>query len=277
MKISNIHAHVHFEAARIPSSNSQSFNSLVEFLKIYQELESEYDTITYAANDLLKYLEYEPKVDETLVFCGITGHPKHLKLSLDEYGQSLNYISKNLVPKKHGLVSFIPCIERYLPESHAEQVLEFCLKHKFKGIGLAAGPEKPNPPNKYKDVLKSAKVAGLQLILHSGEEPDTADHIEQCLELNVDRIGHGVQLFVEKRQDLILECKKRSIPFDFCPISNLKMGFVNKFPSREIIQSGVDFTINSDDPYIFGAGLRENIEVFEDHLYDLAQTPKERG
>lgn len=262
MYISDIHAHLHFEAAFI-GNKRHTFLNISDFLETYNRYASRYSEFMAYAFDLISYINFELEnynIKQNLVFVDIDYLPNHLNISLDDFGRQLKSIER--MTSRNQKVKFIPCILRHLNQTHANKTLEFVEKHDFFAIGLAAGPEKTNPPFKFKDQLKEAKLKGKQLILHSGEEIGTASHIEECLELNVDRIGHGIQIFQENRQDLIQELIKRNIPIDLCPISNKLMGVVKEYPAKAILESGIDFTINTDDPGIFGCSLLDNKKEF---------------
>ena len=161
--------------------------------------------------------------------------------------------------------SLIMCFLRHLTEEDAIQTLEQAKPHldKILGVGLDSG-EKENPPSKFQRVYKMASDLGLKLVAHAGEEVGP-NYIWEALDvLRVKRIDHGVQCL--KDPQLVERLVKEKMPLTTCPLSNHKLQVNSRFFDgrnviRELLEKGLNVTVNSDDPAYFGGYITENFLV----------------
>ena len=172
-----------------------------------------------------------------------------------ETGEKLYGVESNL----------IMCFLRDLSQEEALKVLDISLEHKdkFIGIGLDSN-ELGNPPEKFTDVYKKAKEAGLRLVAHAGEECSIpTDYIYSALDtLKVERIDHGVQ--VRRSEELMQRIANDKIPLTLCPLSNIKLKVHNEIlesPLMDFLSKGILVMINSDDPAYFGGYIGDNYLV----------------
>lgn len=89
---------------------------------------------------------------------------------------------------------------------------------------------------------------------HAGETHQRdAKNLEDAIMLGTKRIGHGFQLqLFPYLQDL---CKEKDICVECCPLSNMVLGYVKdlrQHPVSYLIRRGVQCSISSDDPGLFG-------------------------
>lgn len=174
----------------------------------------------------------------------------------------------------------ILCFLRHLSEAEAFDTLEQALPHrdKFIGVGLDSS-EVGHPPEKFARVYAKCRELGLHLVAHAGEEGPPA-YVWTALDLlKVERIDHGVQS--SKDPALMQRLKQDRIPLTVCPLSNLKLCV---FPSladhnlKQLLESGLAVTVNSDDPAYFGGYINDNfVQLHEavgltaQHAYQLAR------
>ncbi|KAL8778525.1 MAG: hypothetical protein Q9213_007383 [Squamulea squamosa] len=156
----------------------------------------------------------------------------------------------------------ILCFLRHLPVSEAAATF-----HGAKGdleTGVLAGigldsSEKGFPPSAWQDIYKQAKDLKIKRTAHAGEE-GPVEYIREAVEkLDVERIDHGIRLAED--EDLMREVAKRSITVTLCPLSNVRLKCVKsvaELPIREFLDTGVPFSINSDDPAYFGGYILDN-------------------
>ena len=162
-----------------------------------------------------------------------------------------------------------------------KKIIDECIHwNKLTGIDLH-GPEYwPLEPWTEK-VWKSAKDAGKFLKAHAGEFMP-ASFVRRCIEeLGVRRIQHGVRCIEDP--NVVELIKDLDVTLDICPISNLKLQVegitkMSEHPIRELFNSGVRCTINSDDPFMFGNSLSEeyyalatDLNFTDDELKKIAQ------
>jgi adenosine deaminase len=108
------------------------------------------------------------------------------------------------------------------------------------------------------DLWERARAAGKRTKAHAGEFAGPEFIVRVIEELGVKRIQHGVRA-VESPQ-LVRRLKEMGAILDICPISNVKLGVVERMadhPLRELHRSGVVCTVSTDDPMSFGNTLEQ--------------------
>jgi len=163
--------------------------------------------------------------------------------------------------ERHGVeVRFIPDIARNFPQSK-RRVLEFTLAGQkagvFIGLGLG-GLEAGYPPELFIDEFAEARANGLHVVAHAGEGAGPESIWGAVESLKAERIGHGIRCLEDP--SLVAMLKERQIPIEVCPTSNYRTGVVPKgtpHPILEMIEAGLNVTVNSDDPPMFGTSLTE--------------------
>jgi adenine deaminase len=177
--------------------------------------------------------------------------------------------------RRYGITSeLILCFLRHLSEADALATLEAALPFRsdFIGVGLDSG-ERGNPPSKFQRVFARARTLGLRAVAHAGEEGPAA-FIREALDLlGVDRIDHGVRC--DEDPTLVDRLARQQIPLTVCPLSNLKLGVVQRLEDHnlaKLLRRGVAVTVNSDDPAYFGGYIGDNYVAV---ARALALTPAE--
>ncbi|MCC6643515.1 adenosine deaminase [Candidatus Peregrinibacteria bacterium] len=174
----------------------------------------------------------------------------------------------------------IMCFLRHLPESSALATLEQAIPHRDKivAVGLDSS-EVGHPPHDFVNVFAKAREAGFLTVAHAGEE-GPAEYVWEALDLlKVSRIDHGNHSLDD--QKLIAEIAARKIPLTVCPLSNQKLQVcpdLTKHPLRQMLESGLIATINSDDPAYFGGYIGDNyiaiqkaLDLTEEEVLTLAR------
>ena len=169
--------------------------------------------------------------------------------------------------EKFGITSnIIMCFLRHLSQEEAFKTLEQSLPYKdiIIGVGLDSS-ELGNPPKKFEDVFKKAKEEGFRLVAHAGEEGDVS-YIETALDLlHIERIDHGVQAI--NSETLMKRLKDEQIPLTVCPNSNIELKVFETYKEhniKELLDYGLNVTVNSDDPAYFKGYMNKNfINLYE--------------
>ena len=107
-----------------------------------------------------------------------------------------------------------------------------------------------------------ARAAGLHSVPHAGETTGPETIIDALHSLRAERIGHGTSA-VHDRQ-LLARLAADGICLEVCPTSNVATGAVTELalhPLPELVAAGVNVTINSDDPPMFGTTLTREYEI----------------
>ena len=158
----------------------------------------------------------------------------------------------------------ILCLIRHLPVAYSAQMFSEALSNNDFANGTLAGlgldsSEIDRPPELFKEVYASAKDAGIRRTAHAGEEGPVEYIASAIHNLDVCRIDHGISLV--DSAGLMAEVVEKKILVTLCPMSNLRLKCVREIkevPVRQFLDSGVMFSINSDDPAYFGGYVLDN-------------------
>lgn len=141
------------------------------------------------------------------------------------------------------------------------------------GIGLG-GNESLHPATQYVDVFREAKALGLRRVAHAGEADGAESVSSAIIDLNAERIGHGVRAI--DNPDLMNLLKRSQIPIEVCITSNVMTGAVpsmHEHPVKQFLQQGLKVTINTDDPTMFNCTLNDEysllLGVFQCSFQDI--------
>ncbi|PSW20532.1 adenosine deaminase [Photobacterium sanctipauli] len=168
----------------------------------------------------------------------------------------------------------IMCFLRHLSEDAAIETLQQALLHKDKiiAVGLDSS-EQGHPPEKFQRVFEMARDAGFLTVAHAGEEGPPENIINAIELLKVSRIDHGVRCTDDSH--LVEQLAATNMPLTVCPLSNTKLKVFSDMSEHNIVElldKGVQVTINSDDPAYFGGYMNANFMAIAT-TFDL---PKQR-
>jgi len=131
------------------------------------------------------------------------------------------------------------------------------------GIGIG-GSEHEYPPGPFKPLYAEARRFGFRTNAHAGEASGPDSIWGAILDLQAERIGHGVRAREDPR--LVQFLADHSIPLEMCPMSNVRTNVVrclDEHPIRQYLQAGVPVTVNTDDPKMFQTSLAEEYRLLE--------------
>ena len=179
-----------------------------------------------------------------------------------DYGEMTRNFEKNLkkIKDETGItVWLLGDVSRTFGLENAESNYKMFKANPFEGfigIGLG-GAEMKGPARDFGPVFEKALADRFHAVAHAGEDvgPESIwDAIEIC---HAQRIGHGISSVQDER--LVRYLAEKKIPVEVCPTSNVfTKKYVNKMsehPVREMFDSGISVTIDTDDPIFFGAEL----------------------
>jgi adenosine deaminase len=125
----------------------------------------------------------------------------------------------------------------------------------FKTLDLS-GDERAQPIDLFKPIYRKAQAAGLKLKAHVGEW-GTADDVWRAVELlELDEVQHGIA--ASTSAPVMRALANAGVRLNVCPTSNVQLGRVaslREHPIRVLFDAGVNVTVATDDPLIFGCTL----------------------
>jgi adenosine deaminase len=125
------------------------------------------------------------------------------------------------------------------------------------GLGIG-GIEAGRAPHRdvIRDVFGAAAAAGLHRVPHAGETTGPETVWEAIEHLHAERIGHGIRSMDDPR--LVDYLRERQLPMDVSPTSNIctrQVATLSEHPLPRMLEAGLNVTLNSDDPPMFGTTL----------------------
>jgi adenosine deaminase/aminodeoxyfutalosine deaminase len=139
------------------------------------------------------------------------------------------------------------------------------------GIGLG-GDERVTASEPFREMYSQAAAAGLRLTNHAGETTGP-EAIWEALSIGSERLGHALSAI--RDPELVAELRKRQIPLELNPSSNVRTGVCSSFaehPLRAYFDEGLLVTLNSDDPAFFGSSVENEYRLaHEIHGFDIDQ------
>ncbi len=140
----------------------------------------------------------------------------------------------------------------------AEETARWSVRYADRGVvGLGiGGNEAWAAPADYARAFAIAREGGLAAVPHAGEVtgPERVREVMDVLQPR--RIRHGIGAAADAA--LLGEIRARGIGLDVCPTSNVRTGAVvhtDEVPLETLLGAGVAFSINTDDPAMFGTDL----------------------
>jgi adenosine deaminase len=182
--------------------------------------------------------------------------------------------------KRYGVtVRLIASVNRHESIDLAEQVAWLAverIKDGMVGIDLA-GNEAEFPYRPFYGIFREARQAGLHLTIHAGEWGPAQNIRDAIEEIGAERIGHGVRVIEDK--DIVRLAREHGTAFEVCVTSNYQSGVVQSLethPLQEMLDSGLNVTINTDDPSISRITLSHEYYTVCEDLHMPQSTLKQR-
>ena len=177
------------------------------------------------------------------------------------------------------MVRLITSVNRHEDPALAEQVAWLSAARASKGIiGLdLAGSEAEFSTQPFVGIFHEAQQAGLHLTIHAGEWAGASSVRDALLNLNAERIGHGIRVLEDP--SVVALARERQTPFEVCLTSNYQTGVVPALeitPLMEMLHEGLNITLGTDDPSISQITLTDEYRLACNELGMPQQQLKER-
>jgi adenosine deaminase len=208
-----------------------------------------------------------------------------LELAIDSAAENIDYLEVRWAPRLHlrrgltlsqvigavlgGLassplhaVAIVCAMRQDTPEDNVELARE---AGRFAGRGVVgfdlAGDEVRYPAAPQRPAFEAARASGLRLTCHAGEAGEPS-HVEEALNLGVERIAHGV---IGARDPRIVErVRSEGVVLDLCPTANWKCKAVPSLavhPLPRLVRAGVLCTISTDSRTVADTTLSHEFEL----------------
>ncbi len=212
----------------------------------------------------------------------VADHVRHLELQftpvalaqvrdfpLDEVIDWVIETAKSTSEREGISVGLIPSVNRHESTDIAEVVARMAVDRMGDGVvGLGlAGNEVEFSAEPFEGIFIDTQAAGLPTTIHAGEWTGAETVRHALLNMNADRISHGIRVMENK--EVVAIAKERRTVFEVCLSSNLDSGVIARMsdhPLPAMIQSGLRVTLNTDDPSVSGITLTEDYELAQQEL-----------
>lgn len=126
-----------------------------------------------------------------------------------------------------------------------------------------AGAEALYSTGLYEEEFRLARRYGIPFTIHAGEAAGP-ESIWRALEFGASRIGHGVRCIEDGA--LVDYLARYEIPLEVCPTSNMQtrvFGSGEEYPIKELLQSGVRVTLNTDNMTVSNTSVYHEKELIK--------------
>jgi adenosine deaminase len=156
-------------------------------------------------------------------------------------------------------IEFLMVVPRSLAPEALERdtasFIELRRRDLIAGVALA-GPEGGESIGRFETAFLRWRDAGLGIEIHAGEHSGPESVWDALRHGRPDRLGHALSAFQDS--ELIDYLRSTRVHIEFCPTSNLCTGAVEsieRHPVGRVRQTGLSFSINTDDPGAFECSL----------------------
>ena len=244
---------------------SENFLSKFQTLRLFYRSPEIIDRITRetiedAAKDNVRYLELR----FTPVALSRAG-----SFSLAEVMDWVVAAANETEQEYHIKTRLIASVNRQESLEQAAEVAQLAVDRRDKGIvGLdLAGNEAQLTGLPFAGLFKEARQMGLHITIHAGEWGDAQNVRMAILDLEAERIGHGVRVLEDP--EVVGLARERYTPFEVCITSNLQSGVIPQntvHPLPRMLSLGLNATIHTDDPSISQITLGNEYEYACENL-----------
>lgn len=276
----------HEQGIRLPTKDYREFHDLVTLSKPNVTWE-DYHKLFH----LTELVQSSPVAMEQTVYQVVSGAYRVNNITLMEPGFNPLFRNRSgerdldaiilaaLRGMERALVEFpavraglIVMLDRRLPKEVNEVALNKAIKYRSRGIvGIdIAGPRGDEPFDyaDYADLFVAARDAGLKTTVHTGEDGSAEEMAYVLKHLPLDRLNHGFKAYTDPM--LMAEVAKRDLCCCLCPTSSLRLGFFRdaahmKEVLRTLLEHGVKFCINTDNPSMLRTNMRKEVQLMRDY------------
>ncbi len=271
----------YLQISKVPGDQLRFRDELLELItlgpedlkseNIWEELEACFDRVGDFLDDasvFKSYMEdaFSVLIEDNIQYVEIRARPKALRgpggseLEKEEFLDILQEAAVNAsTPDNAFHAKIIICARRRYEPDEAEANIRAALQWQVDYPGFVIGFDLVGEEDRWRDTVEYAETLSkyfgeIPFYLHGGESSWASNtNVFDAFLFESRRIGHGFNLF--HYQDLIDRIIEQNIALEICPLSNQILGYVPDLrihPAAGYLKRGVQSTINSDDPCMFG-------------------------
>ena len=227
--------------------------------------------LVYDNFELLEHLAFDfvqRQYEQNVIYTEVRYSPHLLAKDPRKSFQAITRGLRNGCEKYNIIVNQILCAINFGPQWSSD-VVEMADQHRrdfpcaVVGVDVAAGEDhfsEDSPLRKeHFDMCQKAKELGLNITLHAGETPNSAQNVQKAIEeYGAKRIGHAYHITEHPQiMDLV---KDQNIHLEVCPTSSVETGGWEKTDWRDhpaciFRDNELSISFSSDDPAVFNTSL----------------------
>ena len=217
------------------------------------------------ADDLhqIAYEQCRRASESGVLYADVIVNPTHWPSWSDRLDDFIDALDRGFADAEadgYARAGLCPSIKRNQSASQAVELVEWLLHTNHpRVVGLSIdGNEVADPLSgaRFAEAFRLAADKGMRRAVHAGESSGPEGVRDALAHLQPERIDHGVRSVEDP--SLILELADRGIALDVCPTSNVLLGVAGSYaehPVEEFRKAGVRFSLNTDDPLLFGTNV----------------------
>lgn len=165
-------------------------------------------------------------------------------------------------------INLILCMMRQYSMDKNLEIVKLAKKYLKNGvIGLdLAGDEARYKTATFRQLFEIIKIDNIPFTIHAGEA-DGKESIDLAIEYGAKRIGHGIRSI--ESEETIEKLKENNITLEVCPTSNIDTGVyetMDEYPLKQLIDSGVKITINTDNRTVSNTTLEKEYQLLKENF-----------
>lgn len=165
--------------------------------------------------------------------------------------------------------NIILCGMRHMSAEENIKILKVAREYLGNGVCAVdmAGSEAMFPIMLQRKFFEEAARLEIPFTIHAGECGSAAS-VRDAIALGASRLGHGIAIWNDR--ELLKECKRRHIPLEMCPISNMQTKAspsAKEYPFPLFYKEELPITINTDNRMVSNTNLLTEFQFLQEHYH----------
>jgi adenosine deaminase len=165
-------------------------------------------------------------------------------------------------------IGYIAITSRSMGPDSCTRTVDWAIRNREHILGVdLADAEDLYPIHEFARPILQAKMAGLKVTVHSGENTPASVVVDTIRTVHPDRIGHGIHIIDDP--EAVAFVSEQGVTLEVNPWSNYLTNSVPKIeehPLKKLFDLGVKVTINSDDPEVLETNLNNEYRIAHEVL-----------